>query len=108
LKRPTNVSRHLKLLVDQFMRVSPELLTIVIPTRDRPELLETCLRSVFENQVSVPVIVSDNSIRSHSAIAALQTALWIRLRTPVRNADGDGAFQRVREACFVEVGLDAA
>jgi len=54
------------------MRVSPELLTIVIPTRDRPELLETCLRSVFENQVSVPVIVSDNSIRSHSAIAALQ------------------------------------
>jgi glycosyltransferase involved in cell wall biosynthesis len=54
------------------MRVSPELLTIVIPTRDRPELLETCLRSVFENQVSVPVIVSDNSTRSHSVISTLQ------------------------------------
>ena len=54
------------------MRVPPGLLTIVIPTRDRPEFLATCLRSVFENQVSVPVIVSDNSIRNHAAIEALQ------------------------------------
>jgi hypothetical protein len=49
------------------------LLTIVIPTRDRPHLLELCLRSVFESQATVPeVIVSDNSTSPHPAVAALQ------------------------------------
>ena len=39
-----------------------ELLTIVIPTRNRPEMFEKCLRSVYERQTSIPkVIVSDNS-----------------------------------------------
>ena len=49
------------------------LLTIVIPTRDRPELLELCLRSVFERQTTIPnVIVSDNSTSEHPAIDALR------------------------------------
>jgi hypothetical protein len=39
-----------------------QALTIVVPTRDRLELLEFCLRSVFERQDTIPeVIVSDNS-----------------------------------------------
>jgi glycosyltransferase involved in cell wall biosynthesis len=54
------------------MRVPPGLLTIVIPTRDRPELLGKCLRSVFGQQVDVPVIVSDNSTRNHAAIETLR------------------------------------
>lgn len=39
-----------------------KLLTIVIPTRNRPDFLESCLQSVFERQTTIPkVIVSDNS-----------------------------------------------
>jgi glycosyltransferase involved in cell wall biosynthesis len=49
------------------------LLTVVIPTRDRPDLLELCLRSIFECQRSIPnVIVSDNSTSNHQAIDALR------------------------------------
>jgi len=48
-------------------------LTLVIPTRDRPDFLEKCLRSVFSCQAEIPsVIVSDNSITDHSAIATLR------------------------------------
>jgi glycosyl transferase family 2 len=50
-----------------------DLLTIVTPTRDRPDLLALCLRSVFEAQrYTPPVIVSDNSTREHAAIAVLR------------------------------------
>lgn len=50
-----------------------ELLTIVIPTRDRPDFLEMCLRSVFERQRVIPqVIVSDNSRVDHPSVRALQ------------------------------------
>jgi glycosyl transferase family 2 len=50
-----------------------DLLTIVTPTRDRPDLLARCLRSVFEAQpCPPPVIVSDNSTREHPAIEALR------------------------------------
>jgi SAM-dependent methyltransferase len=39
-----------------------ELLTIVIPTRNRLDFLEDCLKSVFDRQTTIPkVIVSDNS-----------------------------------------------
>ena len=49
------------------------LLTIVIPTRDRPDFLEKCLRSVFERQTALPqVIVSDNSKFDHPAINQLR------------------------------------
>jgi glycosyltransferase involved in cell wall biosynthesis len=49
------------------------LLTIVIPTRDRPDFLEKCLRSVFERQTALPrVIVSDNSKYDHPAINQLR------------------------------------
>jgi hypothetical protein len=50
------------------------LLTIVILSRDRPEFLETCLRSVFDNQKAVPtVIVSDNSTQDHIGIEKLRS-----------------------------------
>ncbi|HEX2226025.1 MAG TPA: glycosyltransferase family A protein, partial [Candidatus Binatia bacterium] len=50
-----------------------DLLTIVIPTRNRPEFLELCLRSVFDWQETVPnVIVSDNSTFDVDAIQALR------------------------------------
>jgi len=50
-----------------------ELLTIVIPTRDRPELLEKCLGSIFECQPVIPhVMVSDNSTCDQPAMAALR------------------------------------
>jgi hypothetical protein len=53
--------------------MSSELLTIVIPTRDRTDLLELCLRSVFERQTIVPnVIVSDNSTVDHNEIEVLR------------------------------------
>ncbi len=56
------------------MRMSANPLTIIIPTRDRPDLLEKCLRSVFEDQKVVPhVIVSDNSIRDHIGIKKLRS-----------------------------------
>lgn len=50
-----------------------ELLTIVIPTRDRPELLGKCLGSIFDRQPVIPhVIVSDNSTSDQPAIEALR------------------------------------
>jgi glycosyltransferase involved in cell wall biosynthesis len=50
-----------------------ELLTIVIPTRNRPDLLELCLRSVFDCQEAVPsVIVSDNSTSDLDAVQTLR------------------------------------
>jgi hypothetical protein len=53
--------------------MSLELLTIVIPTRDRPEFLEKCLRSVFERQMVIPqVVVSDNSTCDVPAVHTLQ------------------------------------
>jgi len=51
-----------------------ELVTIVIPTRDRPEFLEKCVRSIFESQSTLPnVIVSDNSTSAHPAMDVLQS-----------------------------------
>lgn len=48
-------------------------LTIVIPTRNRPEWLARCLRSVFEHQTTtVPVVVSDNSSSQYPALPALE------------------------------------
>jgi glycosyltransferase involved in cell wall biosynthesis len=56
-----------------------EPVTIVIPTRDRPDFLENCLRSVFEHQTTVPdVIVSDNSTSDHPAVHALQRKYGFR------------------------------
>lgn len=72
------------------MRVSPDLLTIVIPTRDRLDLLEQCLRSVFEFQVSVPVILSDNSTKDHPGIAALRARydfMYVRQSGELRATD---------------------
>jgi hypothetical protein len=55
------------------MKMISKPLTIVIPTRDRPDFLEHCLRSVFENQASIPpVIVSDNSSFDSPAIDILR------------------------------------
>src|SRR5688572_3146529 len=49
------------------------LLTIVIPTRDRPGFLELCLRSIFECQTTIPeVIVSDNSTSDYPAVFAMR------------------------------------
>jgi hypothetical protein len=51
------------------MRTSADPLTIIIPTRDRPNLLEKCLRSIYAFQTTIPhVVVSDNSIRDHAVI----------------------------------------
>ena len=51
-----------------------ELLTIVIPTRDRADLLEMCLRSVFEKQTVRPrVIVSDNSTNEIAKMSHLRS-----------------------------------
>jgi hypothetical protein len=55
------------------MRVSSDLLSVIVPTRDRPELLAACLRSVYESQAQIDVIVSDNSTRHHPAIEQLRT-----------------------------------
>jgi glycosyltransferase involved in cell wall biosynthesis len=53
--------------------MASQLLSIVIPTRDRAELLELSLRSVFEQQDRVPnVIVSDNSTSDIPALQSLQ------------------------------------
>ena len=55
------------------MKMITRPLTVIIPTRDRPEFLEHCLRSVFENQDSIPpVIVSDNSSFDCTAIDILR------------------------------------
>ncbi len=49
------------------------LLTIVIPTRNRPDFLELCLRSVFERQDQTPpVIVSDNSTAEMPGLDSLR------------------------------------
>lgn len=55
------------------MKVSSDLLSLIIPTRDRPALLEACLRSVYECQAQIDVIVSDNSTRDHPEIEQLRT-----------------------------------
>ena len=55
--------------------MNSELLTIVILSRDRPEFLEKCLKSIFENQKVVPgVVLSDNSTQNHSGIETLRSA----------------------------------
>ncbi len=55
------------------MKMITRPVTVIIPTRDRPEFLEHCLRSVFENQDSIPpVIVSDNSSFDCTAIDILR------------------------------------
>jgi Glycosyl transferase family 2 len=44
-------------------------LTIIIPTRDRPALLEKCLQSIYASQTTIPeVVVSDNSIEDQPSI----------------------------------------
>src|SRR4030095_11285444 len=44
--------------------MSSELISVVIPARNRPDYLERALRSVFEQQAEIPqVVVSDNSTR---------------------------------------------
>jgi glycosyltransferase involved in cell wall biosynthesis len=49
------------------------LLTVVIPTRNRPALLTSCLQSVFERQTARPrVVVSDNSHPSSADIEPLR------------------------------------
>jgi glycosyltransferase involved in cell wall biosynthesis len=54
--------------------MSSSLLTIVIPTRNRPDLLELSLRSVYEAQDRVPpVIVSDNSTADREEMTALRS-----------------------------------
>lgn len=51
-----------------------DLLTVVIPTRNRPELLGLCLQSVFEKQTCRPrIVVSDNSYPSPTDIEPLQS-----------------------------------
>lgn len=51
-----------------------DLLTVVIPTRNRPDLLASCLRSVFERQTCRPrAIVSDNSYPSSADIEPLRS-----------------------------------
>jgi hypothetical protein len=47
------------------MNVASDLLSILIPTRDRPKLLAACLQSVYESQWRIDVIVSDNSTADH-------------------------------------------
>ena len=55
-----NISHH----YDMRMRVN--LLTITIPTKDRPDLLEKCL---YAWQTNIPnVVVSDNSSKDHPII----------------------------------------
>lgn len=50
-----------------------DLLTIAIPTRNRPDLLALCLASVFDRQTVTPrVVVSDNSTRACAEIESLQ------------------------------------
>jgi SAM-dependent methyltransferase len=50
-----------------------EQLTIVIPTRNRIDLLDLCLRSVFEQQTAIPkIIVSDNSTSDQAGMESLQ------------------------------------
>ena len=53
--------------------MSSELLTVVIPTRDRPDFLELALRSVVERQETIPkIIVSDNSTRDLPELEVLR------------------------------------
>ena len=54
------------------MTVDSDVLSVIVPTRDRPELLAACLRSVYESQAHIDVIVSDNSTRDHSVIQQLR------------------------------------
>jgi hypothetical protein len=59
--------------LDESTFINSECLTIVIPTRDRPDLLEVCLQSVFECQTTVPkVIISDNSTLNYPVIEILR------------------------------------
>ena len=49
--------------------MNPNPLTIVIPTRDRPDLLEKSLHSIYGCQSTIAnVVVSDNSTRHHPII----------------------------------------
>jgi hypothetical protein len=56
----------------KHMPTLSELLTIVIPTRNRADFLELSLKSIYERQVKIPqVIVSDNSVSNVPEIDVL-------------------------------------
>jgi O-antigen biosynthesis protein len=63
------------------------LVSILIPTRDRPELIGTCLRSIFEKTSYRPfeVIIGDNESSDPAALACFE-------RYPVQRVPLAGAF----------------
>jgi GT2 family glycosyltransferase len=67
------------------------LVSIMVPTRDRPELIERCLKSLFE-QTSYPefeVIVGDNETIDPAALAVMD-------RFPIRKLHLPGPFHFAR------------
>ena len=79
--------------------ISSRSLTIVVPTRDRINLLELCLRSVFEHQEGVPnVIVSDNSTTDLPQMAILRSKYpfaYVRQSGKLRMVDHHNACMRL-------------
>jgi len=77
--------------------MSPENLLIVIPTRNRPDFLERCVRSIFESQANIPtVIVSDNSTIPSAGIDALKRRYPLRYIRQSGNLSATEHFN----ACF--------
>src|SRR5262245_5386259 len=53
--------------------MSSDLISVVIPARDRPDYLERALLSIFERQAEIPqVVVSDNSTRDFPEMERLR------------------------------------
>lgn len=62
VQRVASELNHSHQMAENLAPLLSDLLTIVIPTRDRLDFLEICLQSIFDRQAKSPrVIVSDNS-----------------------------------------------
>ncbi len=84
------------------MTSSKPLISVLVPTRDRPDLLRLCLSSLLPQQADFEVIVSDNFTRSSAALEVEALGADARFRylrppNPLTMADNwEFAFQHAR------------
>lgn len=54
---------------------SPELVSIIIPTKNQPQLIKTCVQSILENTQSNPIeiLIVDNGSDDHETLAYYQS-----------------------------------
>jgi GT2 family glycosyltransferase len=84
-------STHHRLRFAPLAVSDPQMVSIIIPTRDAPDYLEKCLRSIFERSTyaAYEVVLVDNDTRDARALAVME-------RFPIRRVQLSGTFNYSR------------